>query len=75
MNPRFSIIYVKNKLKRSWATPDFQLPTGIVLIKWVNKIQNDVYIVTSNFVFKLYMANTCFLKICRVELVGGSSGK
>ena len=68
MNPRFKIIYVQNKLN------DFQLSAGIVLVKWVNKIKNDVYIVTSNCVSKLYMANTCFLKICSVELVGGWSG-
>ena len=74
MNPRFKIIYVHKKLKLRWATPDFQLSAGIVLVKWVNKIKNDVYIVTSNCVSKLYMANTCFLKICSVELVGGWSG-
>ena len=74
MNPRFKIIYVQNKLKLRWATPDFQLSAGIVLVKWVNKIKNDVYIVTSNCVSKLYMANTCFLKIYSVELVGGWSG-
>ena len=74
MNPRFKIIYVQNKLKLRWATPDFQLSAGIVLVKWVNKIKNDVYIVTSNCVSKLYMANACFFKICTVELVVGWLG-
>ena len=74
MNPRFKIIYVQNKLKLRWATPDFQLSAGIVLVKWVNKIKNDVYIVTSNCVSTLYMAKTCFLKICSVKLVGGWPG-